>query len=143
MKDIRLQIPCRADYIDIVRVCLYSIASKLSFTYEEIEDMKVAVSEACNNAVLHGSPELADNSIDIRFQPSDTSLTIKVINKGPAFPHDEALVKAAPLQEGSIRDLPVGGLGIFLMQALMDEVAVETKDQTTVVTLMKTKKQTE
>jgi len=137
MKDIRLQIPSQADYIDIVRVCLYGIASKFGFSYEDIEDMKVAVSEACNNAVLHGDPASEDNSIEINFEPGDANLVIRIKNKGSAFEPVEALQKAVPLQGAAIQDLPVGGLGIYLMQALMDEVTVETKDQITEVTLTK------
>jgi len=136
MKEIRLQIPAHADYIDIVRVCLFSIASKLNFSYEDIEDMKVAVSEACNNAVLHGVQTNQDNSIDISFEPNDTYLTIKVKNKG-SFEHVGAIKEAAPLEGSEISELPVGGLGIFLMQALMDEVTVDTTDHITEVTLMK------
>jgi len=137
MKEIRLQIPAHADYIDIVRVCLFGIASKLSFSYEDIEDMKVAVSEACNNAVLHGSPSLQHNNIDISFESRDTSMTIKISNKGTSFPHVDALVNASPLPATDISELPVGGLGIYLMQALMDEVNVETIDNITIVTLVK------
>ncbi len=67
MNNIRLQIPAQADYLDVVRLCLYGIASKVGFTYEEIEDMKVAVAEACNNAVLHAYPDKNDGVIDIHF----------------------------------------------------------------------------
>lgn len=140
MKDIRLQIPSLADYIDVVRSCLYSIATKLGFSYEDIEDMKVAVSEACNNAVLHGSQAPQNNTIDICFEPSDNDLTITIKNDGPSFAHNEALDKAAPLQAADISDLPVGGLGIFLMQALMDHVTVDTENNRTKVTLVKSMK---
>jgi len=68
MNAIRLQIPAHADHIDIVRLCLYGIASKLGFSYEDIEDMKVAVSEACNNAVLHGVLDRNKDIIDICFK---------------------------------------------------------------------------
>lgn len=137
MKDIHLQIPSSADYIDIVRACLYSVASKLGFSYEDIEDMKVAVSEACNNAVLHGSQAFQNNKIDISFESSDSDLIITIQNDGPSFAHTDTLNNAAPLQVADIRDLPVGGLGIFLMQALMDNVTVETNDHKTEVTLIK------
>ncbi len=136
MKEIRLQIPAHADCIDIVRVCLFSIASKLDFSYEDIEDMKVAVSEACNNAVLYGAQTNQTDSIDISFEPNDTYLIIKIKNKG-TFEHVDALENAAPLEGSDISQLPVGGLGIFLMQALMDEVVVDTTGQMTEVTLMK------
>lgn len=48
-----INLPATAEYVDIVRLNLYGVASKMGFSYEEIEDMKVAVSEACNNSVLY------------------------------------------------------------------------------------------
>lgn len=137
MNEITLQIPAHADHIDVVRVCLYGVATKLSFSYEDIEDMKVAVSEACNNAVLHGASAVTDNRIDISFLFDTSSLTIKVKNSGPSFDYSNALQKAAPLPEDQVSELTIGGLGIFLMQALMDEVSIETTDQATVVSLTK------
>ncbi|ACT00517.1 ATP-binding protein [Paenibacillus sp. JDR-2] len=135
---IRLQIPSHADYIDIVRVCLYGIASKLNFSYEDIEDMKVAVSEACTNAVLHGGSEREEGSlIDITFQPSEAGITIIVKNDGPPFEHSETGTDSPPLQGIEISELPVGGLGIYLMEALMDEVSVQSTDSSTEVILTK------
>ncbi|GLX66489.1 ATP-binding protein [Paenibacillus glycanilyticus] len=135
---IRLQIPSHADYIDIVRVCLYGIASKLSFSYEDIEDMKVAVSEACTNAVLHGRPaEEGGSLIDVTFQPTEAGITIVVKNDGPPFAHQEITAIAPPLQGIEISELPVGGLGIYLMEALMDEVSVQSNDNSTEVILTK------
>jgi len=139
MREIRLQIPSHADYIDVVRICLYGIASKLGFSYEDIEDMKVAVSEACNNAVLHGLKSSADahTAIDISFVTDNTSLIVTVRNDGPAFVYTDALEKAAPLPAGKISELPIGGLGIYLMQALMDEVAVHTTERGNEVVMTK------
>lgn len=134
-EEIRLQIPSQADYIDLVRICLYGIASKLGFAFEAIEDMKVAVSEACNNAVLYGDVA-EDNQVEIVFAPGECELTIQVVNKGPMF-QQETTPLHPPLEGKSISELPVGGLGIYLMQALMDNVTVETANQRTVVTLIK------
>lgn len=135
---IRLQIPSHADYIDIVRVCLYGVASKLNFSYEDIEDMKVAVSEACTNAVLHGgSGKEGGSLIDITFQPSVTGITIIVKNEGPPFEHSESSTAGPPLQGIDISELPVGGLGIYLMEALMDEVSVKSGGCGTEVILTK------
>jgi len=137
MNAIRLQIPAHADYIDLVRICLFGIASKMSYAYEEMEDMKVAVSEACNNAVIHGAQGADQDGIDICFEPSDTGLTIKVKNSGPTFPLTDALDKAAPLPDADVSGLRVGGLGIYLMQALMDEVDVHSLENGTEVVLTK------
>ncbi|MCM3626932.1 ATP-binding protein [Paenibacillus glycanilyticus] len=135
---IRLQIPSHADYIDIVRVCLYGVASKLSFSYEDIEDMKVAVSEACNNAVLYGrSKEEGGSLIDVSFQPTEAGITIIVKNDGPPFEHRESELASPPLQGIEISELPVGGLGLYLMEALMDEVKVQSGENGTEVILTK------
>ncbi|WP_169090366.1 anti-sigma B factor RsbW [Paenibacillus sp. PL91] len=137
MNAIRLQIPAHADYIDMVRICLFGIASKMSYAYEEIEDMKVAVSEACNNAVIHGDQWTDEGIIDVTFEHDDTVLTIKVKNNGSAFLVPDALDKAAPLPEADVSGLRVGGLGIYLMQALMDEVEVNASESGTEVVLTK------
>lgn len=137
MNAIRLQIPAHADYIDLVRICLFGIASKMSYAYEEMEDMKVAVSEACNNAVIHGVQNSEQEVIDVSFEPTETGLTIKVKNSGSAFPLSDALDKAAPLPEADVSGLRVGGLGIYLMQALMDEVEVHPLENGTEVVLTK------
>ncbi|MGO4106990.1 anti-sigma B factor RsbW [Paenibacillus sp. YAF4_2] len=137
---IRLQIPSHADYIEIVRVCLYGIASKLPFSYEDIEDMKVAVSEACTNAVLHGrSQNDGGGLIDVCFQPSEAGMTVIVKNEGEPFEHSETITdeNTPPLQGIEISELPVGGLGIYLMEALMDEVTVQSTDSGTEVIMTK------
>ncbi|NIK80216.1 serine/threonine-protein kinase RsbW [Paenibacillus castaneae] len=137
MNAIRLQIPAHADYIDMVRICLFGIATKMNFSYEDIEDMKVAVSEACNNAVIHGAKDVASEVIDISFESDTTGLTIKVKNSGSVISIPNALDKAAPLPDVEVSGLRVGGLGIYLMQALMDEVDVKTTEDGTEVCLTK------
>ncbi|HEY0828044.1 MAG TPA: anti-sigma B factor RsbW [Bacilli bacterium] len=129
MNPIRLQIPAHADYIDLVRLCLYGIATKMGFTYEDIEDMKVAASEACNNAVLHGSPQRT-GVIDISFNLSATNLSIVVKDQGPSFNHKEGLEKAESLHNKKMSNLRSGGLGLFLMQTLMDKVEINNSNGT-------------
>ncbi|MGO4537532.1 anti-sigma B factor RsbW [Paenibacillus sp. 2TAB19] len=137
MKAIRLQIPAHADFIDMVRICLYGIASKMKFSYEDIEDMKVAVSEACNNAVLHGGHNTGDEVIDVCYETDDDSLKIRIKNNSPGFVYPNALDMSAPLAAEQVSDLRVGGLGIYLIQALMDEVAIYTTGNVTEVVMTK------
>jgi serine/threonine-protein kinase RsbW len=139
MNNIQLVIPALAEYMDVVRLCLYGLASKSGYSYEEIEDMKVAVAEACNNAVLYAYPASEEGVIHITFEPKEASFTIKVKDNGRSgFNPIQALEQAAPIQVEEVKELQTGGMGIYLMQALMDEVAIES-DQGTVVTLVKYK----
>lgn len=132
MNNVRLVIPALAEYIDVVRLCLYGLATKAGFSYEEIEDMKVAVGEACNNAVLHAYPEPGEGTIEISFEQDETRFVVIVKDNGGSFNHAGVIEQTAPIQAESIKELQVGGLGIYLMQALMDEVTVQTVEGTEV-----------
>jgi serine/threonine-protein kinase RsbW len=141
---ITLQVPASAEYVDLVRVTLYGIAAKMGFSFEEIEDMKVAVSEACNNAVLHayGNPQTGRASqapeqpllVEIRFIKREDALSIVVKDNGQSFDASTESKERPPVKRGqSIDDLHVGGLGLYLMQALMDHVEVHSDSGTEVI----------
>jgi serine/threonine-protein kinase RsbW len=133
MNEIRLEIPAHADYIDLVRLSLYGIASKMGFSFEAIDDMKVAATEACNNAVLHANPEGQMNTIVVVFELAETNLTIRVKDSGPSFDFTEVIAKESSLHNMEIQELRTGGLGLYLMQALMDDVTVLTENGTEVI----------
>lgn len=130
---VNLSVPAEAEYIDLVRLTLYGISSKIGFSYEEIEDMKVAVAEACNNAVVHAySPEGA-GVMEVRFERLEDGLRIAVKDHGTSFDYAEKAREAASLHGKSLDDMHSGGLGIYLMQALMDRVEVVTDNGTEVI----------
>lgn len=137
---VKTTIPARAEFVDLIRLMLYGIASKMKFSFEEIEDMKVAVSEAVNNAVVHAYGG-GDGEIDVAFGISDDELTIQVRDHGVAFEPD-GLGKPAPLEGKSIDEIQSGGLGLFLMQALMDRVEWKQEGGTS-VTLAKKRARSE
>lgn len=123
---IGLTIPAQAEYLDIVRLTLYGVASKAGFSFEDIEDMKVAVAEACNNAILHAYEHGQSGSVDIQFEQQDGFLQITVKDEGNSFHYVQTDSEAVALHHKSISEAAVGGLGLFLMQALMDDVQVLT-----------------
>ncbi|WP_238653033.1 anti-sigma B factor RsbW [Paenibacillus piscarius] len=132
-----LQLPASAEYVDIVRLNLYGIASKMGFTYEDIEDMKVAVSEACNNSVLYAYGQ-ADGLVDVIFEVGSGALSITVKDEGESFDGMDAAGERLTLHDKELNDVQVGGLGFYLMQALMDDVSVVSEaGKGTVVTLTK------
>ncbi len=132
-KSVGLEIPAEAEYIDVVRYTLYGIAANMGFSYEAIEDMKVAVSEAVNNAVLHAYEGSDAQKVDVRFETFDQGMQIIVKDYGASFDADSASSRAKPVLEQDIQRVGAGGLGIYLMQALMDEVEVTSEDGTEVI----------
>lgn len=125
-QSVKLNLPATADFVDIVRLNLYGIASKMGFSYEEIEDMKVAVSEACNNSVLYAYGE-ENGVVEVIFNFNDSELAITVKDEGESFERVEQREGVATLHDKDLNEVQIGGLGFYLMQALMDDVNVTSE----------------
>ncbi|WP_046229049.1 anti-sigma B factor RsbW [Paenibacillus algorifonticola] len=131
---VQLTIPAEADYLDIVRLTLYGLAVKLGFEYEQIEDMKVAVGEACNNAIIHGYEHLGSGELHVNFEQQLDGLKICIRDNGTSFNYQQAINRTAgALHTTRLSDAPTGGLGLYMMQALMDHVEVNTTSGTEVI----------
>lgn len=119
-KCIDLSIPANPEYVSIVRMTASVVANSIGFDFEEIEDIKVAVSEACNNVVVHSKKE---DNFDIRFISEGEKLGIVVSDNGNGF--DLADYSCPDLKNPSDH-----GLGIFVIKSLMDRVEVNSSKET-------------
>ncbi|MFD0674001.1 anti-sigma B factor RsbW [Cohnella sp. GCM10027633] len=140
-REVTLTVPASPEYVDLIRLTLYGIAGKLKFSFEDIEDMKVAVSEACNNAVLHAYGG-ENGTIEVKFVTTDNELSITVRDQGRSFTVVEGGEPVA-LHGKSIDEIQSGGLGLYLMQALMDRVDVRNENGTAVTMTKKRMKSEE
>jgi serine/threonine-protein kinase RsbW len=132
-KTVRAVIPADAQYIDVVRLIIYGITKKMGFSFEEIEDIKVAVTEACNNAALYAYVDEDSGEIDVQIEICKGKFRIKVMDTGKSFDVNRISNQANSLYDRQINEVDVGGLGIFLMRSLMDEVQIQKKSGTEVV----------
>lgn len=98
---IKLTIPNKPDYVGVVRLTTSAIASRIGFNIEEIEDIKVAIAEACIDA-LDKSEDLC-----IEYKVCLDKLIIYVRN----VTEDESSEKSKEKE-----------LGILIIKSLMDEV---------------------
>ncbi|TRM11373.1 anti-sigma B factor RsbW [Lentibacillus cibarius] len=122
---IEMKVPAKAEYVGIVRLSISGIANRIGFTYEDIEDLKVAVSEAITNAVEHAYSEEDGGEVSIGFGVYDDRLEIMVADHGGSFDLNEVKGGIGPY-EGleSIENLREGGFGLFLIDTLMDRVEI-------------------
>jgi serine/threonine-protein kinase RsbW len=120
-----ITLPASADFVDVVRLNLYGIATKMGFSYEEIEDMKVAVSEACNNSVLYAYGQ-ENGIVKVTFEMNGEALSIIVKDEGVSFDQESIAIENSALHDKELEEVQIGGLGFYLMQALMDDVSVES-----------------
>ncbi|MBV8726415.1 MAG: ATP-binding protein, partial [Candidatus Eremiobacteraeota bacterium] len=51
---VELRIPSKAEWVAVARLAVAAVANRLQFSIEEIEDVKLAVAEACTNCIQHG-----------------------------------------------------------------------------------------
>ncbi|MFD1019333.1 anti-sigma B factor RsbW [Thalassobacillus hwangdonensis] len=125
---VEVKVPAKAEYVGVVRLSISGIANRMGFSYEDIEDLKVAISEAITNAVKHAYKEDDDGEITIGFGVYENRLEIMVADHGGSFDLAQVKEDIGPYkQDDSIEDLREGGFGLFLIDALMDKVEINSK----------------
>ena len=134
-------IPCRAEYVGIARLAILGVANRLDFSYDEVEDVRLAVGEACSHAIERARMADAGSEATIRIdsQVTPQSLTIVVRDTVPV---DGSSASADPdvptsLDDLGEIDLDRQDLGALLMEILVDSVTVESGEDGTQVTLYK------
>jgi serine/threonine-protein kinase RsbW len=110
---VELRIPSKPEWVAVARLAVAAIANRLPFSVEEIEDLKLAIAEACTICIQHS---VGNATIDITCDAAATSLRVEV-RDGRYRTQSEGAAKRHPATavEGE-------GLGIFLIQALMDNL---------------------
>lgn len=121
---IEIRIPSKSEYVIVVRLTASGIANRLGFSYEDIEDIKMAVGEACVNCVQHAYPKRSDkDKIIVKFILTMSYLEIIVRDLGRGI--SQKTVEKYLDIEGKNKKSEQG-FGIFLMKNLMDEVNCNT-----------------
>ena len=117
---VELRIPCRPEFVGVARLAILGVASRMHFSYDEVEDVRLAVGEACTTAVERAiKVNKTDTDITIRSEISDSKLTIEVRDEVGSMPQPPEIGE-------SVEDLDEQGLGALLMELLVDEFSVES-----------------
>lgn len=82
---IEMKIPAEPEYVGIVRLTLSGVASRMGYTYDDIEDLKIAVSEACTNAVQHAYKDENKGEVSVRFGVFEDRLEVIVADQETAL----------------------------------------------------------
>ena len=133
---VTLTIPCAPEYVGTARLTILGVASRMGFSYDQVEDIRLAVGEACANAIERASHLKVGNPlITIRSLVESAKLTVEVEDHTDA-PAGEGVDPSKPIAE--IESMNSQELGALLMEILVDEVSVEpTQGGGTLVRLVK------
>tara|TARA_A100001015_G_C14858054_1_gene659163 strand:- start:492 stop:953 length:462 start_codon:yes stop_codon:yes gene_type:complete len=127
-ENIEFSMPCMSDYVGVVRLAVSGLATRMNFSIEEIEDIKIAVSEACTNSVQYAFDEPKNERVFITFNLFKDKLEIIVKDSGKGFDVED--LERAPINERALdeidENIPRLGLGITFIKSLMDETDVKS-----------------
>lgn len=123
-KRYHLRIPSQTDNLEIIREFVTRIARQVGFRDEDIGKIELAVDEACTNVIEHayGYNDKKPIQVDILFDQQKLSVTIS--DRGKGF--DPKKLKPPDMKK-YMEDMRRGGLGVHLMQRLMDEIDFDIK----------------
>ena len=96
--------------------------------------LNLVLEEALTNIILYGLDNQSEHLIEIEFKKSDDQLYLTLIDDGIAY---DPTLKADPDLSLSVEDRPIGGLGIFLIKKIMDQVVYSRKENKNFLMLTK------
>ena len=132
---IELEIPARAEYVGLARLVVSSLASgRRSLPEERIDDLKLAVSEACTNAIEAHHDVDVNERVIVRCAEAEDRLEVSIEDRGKGF-DPETLPEHPPVTDPERLNFE-RGLGIPLIRTLVDEVTFEPSADGTAVRLV-------
>ncbi len=130
---VEVNIPSNPIFERVVRASAAEIGEALGFPDDRIEDLKLAVSEAVNNAIEHGNKSETSKLVEVVFALDHEKLEIRISDQGAGVERldfSRRVIEEQNLEEGILR-----GFGTYLISALVDDCEVSSSQNGTVLTL--------
>jgi stage II sporulation protein AB (anti-sigma F factor) len=129
---VKMLFPSNSENVGIARIVAAAFAAQVDLTLSDLEEIKVAVSEAVSNAVIHGYGDKA-GEIEFEMTLDNGTLEFIVTDRGKGIA-DIALAR----QPSYSTDPERMGLGFVFMESFMDRLIVQSEvGQGTTVTMFK------
>lgn len=111
------------DNLEKIREFTKTAALNSGFGEDNIGKIILAVDEACTNIIKHAYKFSPEGIINIAIKFSESKFSISITDEGEHF--DPTKIPEPDLRE-YYKQKRVGGLGMFLIKRLMDEVKYNT-----------------
>ena len=119
--------PAKFEFLDEIRELVAQVARQGGFTEKAIYSLQLAADEAASNIIEHAYEGISNAKIDITCNMQGDTLVITMRDTGRPF--DPSKVKQ-PNLKADLSDRQIGGLGVYLMRKLMDEVSYLSNSKT-------------
>lgn len=133
MERVLVNIPSNPVFERVVRASADEVGQAIGLTPERIEDLKLAVSEAVNNAIEHGNRKHPGKLVEVIFRLDSEKLEVSIRDEGPGvgqIDFSRRVVEEQNLESGMHR-----GFGMYLISALVDQCEVSSNQGGTTLTL--------
>ena len=133
MERVLVNIPSNPFFERVVRASADEVGQAIGLAPDRIEDLKLAVSEAVNNAIDHGNNRQAAKLVEVIFVLDQDKLEVRIRDEGEGSERvdfSRRVVDEHNLEAGMHR-----GFGMYLISALVDDCEVSSSQQGTVMTL--------
>ena len=118
-RTVEVNLPNVAGYERIAMECSASFAKIGGLVQERIEDLKTAVAEACLNAMEHGNRGRPESRVVITMHLGDKDFKVSVMDEGNGM---DKIPPSVDIKRKVEQLDPPNGMGLFLIQELMDQV---------------------
>jgi serine/threonine-protein kinase RsbW len=112
--------------LDAIRNFVGEAAEQADFSPKEVYAVQLAVDEACSNIIEHAYDGIPDGEIEISYQVGAGQITVVIHDHGKEF--DISKVRKPNLSR-DLGEREIGGLGVYLIHKLMDEVHFESSSK--------------
>lgn len=119
--------PARFEFLDEIRSLVAQVAREGGFSEKDIYSLQLAADEAASNIIEHAYAGVSDAVLEITCDMRGSELVITMRDTGKPF--DPSKVKQ-PNLKADLSERQIGGLGLYLMRKLMDDVRYETNAKT-------------
>lgn len=122
--DLRLEMYSQARLLAAVRAMVGSFAQRMGFNEVHCGQVSLAVDEALCNVINHGYEKRADGRITLSLWAIDgPPARMKIVIEDRAKQVDPNAIRSRDLD-----DIRPGGLGVFIIREIMDDVRYEKRE---------------
>ena len=133
--NLTLNMEARLDEIERIHAAVDILAEAEGWPPELLFQIKLVLEEMGTNIVKYGYDDEDRKNIEIILTSESDSLTMEISDDGRPF--DPFADAPPPDLESDIPDRPIGGLGVYLVQKMMDEARYRREDGRNKLTLIK------
>ncbi|SHG03820.1 serine/threonine-protein kinase RsbW [Fodinibius roseus] len=131
-----MTVEASTEHLSEVRDFVAEHAAAFGFNQQEVADIRLAVDEAYTNIIKHAYQNNADETVEIELGYNNTKFWVTLLDTGNTF---DVTKYSKPNICQRIKEKKRGGVGVYLIRKLMDDVEYQTEDATNTIRMTKIK----